>query len=194
MEITKVNNSDIAEISKLHKIAWSKDHFTYYFNINFLQKYYELLIKTEEYCIVAKENNEIMGYIIGGTKSKVAIDYFVKKHWFYLLWILVIHPKFIIEKFFGLINKLFNKTINKKGKIVTIFIILVNPKFQNKGIGQKLIENFEILLLENGINEYGLSVRKNNKKGEKFYFRMGFSEYSSNNYSIFFTKTINNKA
>ncbi len=94
------------------------------------------------------------------------------------------------EKIIGYV--LAGKINKNETKLISIAI---SPKFQNKGIGSKLIEHLFEEIKENNLNQINLEVRENNKKAIKFYKKMGFKEagekidyYENNEDAIYMTK------
>lgn len=61
-------------------------------------------------------------------------------------------------------------------------IIHVFPEFQNQGLGSQILQDFETLLLEKGVNEVTLHVFAHNKKAIALYKKQGYEIIST--YSI----------
>lgn len=65
--------------------------------------------------------------------------------------------------------------INQKGAYISL--ILVDNKFQNKGIGKRLIKLVENMCKLNSLEEIMLEVRDDNLNAQRFYFNNGFEIY-----------------
>ncbi len=71
-----------------------------------------------------------------------------------------------------------------------LFSIAVNTEIQSKGIGSLMLIKFETKLIEHQVKSYGLSVKKSNINGIKFYLKNGFEEEFSSGDSVFYEKIL----
>lgn len=69
------------------------------------------------------------------------------------------------------IGFLFARNISEESELLNIF---VSQKFRNKGIGNKLINNYVNLLKDRSIEKIWLEVRESNSVAIKFYKNIGF--------------------
>jgi ribosomal-protein-alanine N-acetyltransferase len=87
----------------------------------------------------------------------------------------------------------------KKGEKGIIFSIAVKRKWQNLGIGTKILENLLEILKKEGVKEILLHVRENNQRAISFYKNLGFEikerveRYYFNGHNAFLmVKTLSN--
>lgn len=179
----KADQIDLERLSKLHQKSFSAEHFTAHFSLKMLNEYFNFLLDFNEfnYVLYNQEKTELLGYIIAGSNTSVAINKFVKKNIFRIIITLVKSPVFILEKISGLFKKLFHSKESKASTRIQIFV--TNPEYKGRGIGNYLLTSFEDELRSNQINLYGLSVRQKNiiaiKFYEKNYFLIEFTTRSS---------------
>ncbi|MGQ9798934.1 MAG: GNAT family N-acetyltransferase [Ignavibacterium sp.] len=179
----------IGKIVSLHKQLFDKEHFTARFNEKLLSKYFNLLLTYSDYKICAFKEQELIGYLIAGRKLDYVLKKFSREHFFRLIILLFGNPRFLIEKFLDLMNKIIYK--NKKSKAdMRLFLIASKHDKNIKGVGKSLIENLENHLIEEAIVIYGLSVRKHNQKAIDFYKHLGFIEEFRTHKSIYFIKKL----
>jgi ribosomal protein S18 acetylase RimI-like enzyme len=86
---------------------------------------------------------------------------------------------------------LFRTNVNFKNKVpYRLFSIAVLSDSQSFGIGSKMISYLEECLLNMNIHEYGLSVKKSDKRAVKFYKRNSFSYEKTIQDNDFFIKSL----
>jgi ribosomal protein S18 acetylase RimI-like enzyme len=175
LRVKSIDQSDLLEICRLHKLSFDKAHFTSVLPERLLQKYYEKIIEKCEYGIIlyTPEGTGI-GFAVGGKDLSGLINPFIKNNFFQLLWLLIMHPRFLIEKVRGVLSLIFKKQNIISEAEVILLSITTNPDLEMKGKGSAVLAEFEKLLTQFGINSYGLGVRRNNKKAIDFYLRQGF--------------------
>jgi ribosomal protein S18 acetylase RimI-like enzyme len=189
MKFLPINEQNIHQIAVLHKKAFPKYHFTSRFSIKLLENYFRYLIKYLEFShMILGENNELYGYMIGGSKSSQAISAFNRDYGFQILIILLKNPSFIWEKILSILYGLFGKEA-KESKTFSGYIICVDPDIKVH-VGLALIKHFEKKLTENNINEYYVSVRSNNYKVIEMYQSMNFTKVKERRTTVVFKKTL----
>lgn len=173
--IRNINKEDLSSISLLHKKVFDKSYFSVYYSINDLNNYFKSLIKMNDYCFIAELNNKIAGYLIGGEKTQIAVDQFLLENRLRIVYYIFRYPKLMLIVLRKIFRKYFGDKKNSKTRL-RLFLIGVDPQFTRQGVGNKLIERFEISLRKNGFNCYGLYVKKNNYNAIKFYDKNGFQK------------------
>lgn len=187
----RINSEDLKNLVHIHKVSFSKDHFTANFNFNLLEKYYSCLINYHKYCIILEDDKkQIVGYLIAGYKVDIPIKNFIKKNFLSVSTALLTNPRFILEKLIEIFKRIFNLKKVEDENIVSVYIITMNPEVGYKGAGKILLEEFEKILLSENIDYYVLSVRKENKLAINFYKKNNFTLIGSNSNSLIFSKTI----
>ncbi|HEY6906031.1 MAG TPA: N-acetyltransferase [Ignavibacteriaceae bacterium] len=166
-EIRKASEADISSLVNLHSEIFNKTHFTSYFSKSLLRKYFQKLISKNNYCFVAyNASNNLEGYIISGNKTTEAVNEFINENRLAILKVLLLHPKFLFEKIFYFIFGRAKHTVSLR-----LLFIGVRP---GMGLGIELLEYYEKAISLDGLTEYGLSVRSDNKKAIEFYKKNGF--------------------
>ena len=190
MNIREINKNDIPGISVLHKKIFDKSYFSVHYPLKLLNKYFESLLSANKYnYIVEDDNNEPIGFVIGGYRTQSAVDDFMKKNSRGVLFCMIKYPKFIFIGIGKLIRKFYSKKIKSKAEL-RLFLIGVNPETNKKGAGSLLISAFEGALIKDNIDLYGLYVRRDNPNAIRFYERKGFVYEFGKHNLICYTKTI----
>jgi|ERR1035437_1373664 ribosomal protein S18 acetylase RimI-like enzyme len=188
MDIKQITPVDVPGIAVVHIASFPKDHITAHFSEKVLTLFLQKLISYEIYNIVASDSeNRVAGYLIAGYNYRKALIHFVKEHYLTVIKILLFSPAFIPDKIKSFFLK---KHKADPVPIVNLDIIAVNPLIKNQGIGSKLIEYFEGMLLRDNIREYILYVKENNESAIDFYKKRGFSIFGSNGSTLIMKKEI----
>jgi ribosomal protein S18 acetylase RimI-like enzyme len=188
MNIRQIEKKDVPAIALLHKKSFDMTHFTAFFSTELLSKYIRVLIDYNPYSYLAEEGDRILGYLIGGNQTAAALNYFLKNYYLKIIFTLLLHPGFIVEKMQSIllkINKVKVSDIEYK-----IYIIASLPEAQGRGIGKSLINYFENELRNKGINEYGLSVREQNINAISFYENNNFIRINKIHKSLYYKKIL----
>ncbi|MEP0861252.1 MAG: GNAT family N-acetyltransferase [Ignavibacterium sp.] len=189
IEIPTVSDDSIKKIAQLHKLLFDKDHFTSIFTEELLLEYFNLLLKYSQFKYVAVADDKYFGYLIGGIGLDEVLSKFSKENFKSLLFLLIKHPKFLKEKLQDLLMKIFPSSYESTAKM-RLFLIAAKHNEHIKGIGKRLIQQFEQDLIQNGIYLYGLSVRKHNSNAIDFYHQLGLVEEFQTSKSIYFIKNL----
>lgn len=173
MNVRKINNYDIESISKLHVEVFDKSYFSVYYSIPDLNEYFAKLVELNEYAYIAEAEDGIIGYLIGGFKTQEAVDIFMRMKRKKILFYVISNPKFIMVSIIKILKKAFSKK-DKSKENLRLFLIGVDPKKKNTGVGARLIKKFEEDIISAGHTSYGLYVRTNNSNAIDFYVNRGF--------------------
>lgn len=188
IEIRKMNFEDLDAVAQINKVSYNEDHFTSRFPLNMLRSYYEYILKLNEYAYVAVgDAGEVVGFVIGGQKTKEAINRYIKRNFIKLVGVILCNPSFIVPKMKGLFNRKPSKVSEAKTRLLSIAIA---DRFKGKGVGAKLIEGFEKGLLEKEVRLYGLSVHKSNIIAVKFYEKIGYRKEFETKEAIYYIKNL----
>lgn len=189
--IRKADKSDIQNIIDLHLSSFNKNHFSAVFSKKMLRRYFENLLDLNDFNFVYynDDKNELLGYVIAGYNSQEAVNKFIKNNYFAVLITLIKNPRFLSEKVSEVYEKIFGTKLDKKAKC-RLYLIAVNEHYKGRGIGKQLINYLENAILKQGLNLYGLSVRKDNEEAIGFYNRNGYEIEYENSKSIFYIKNI----
>lgn len=191
MVIKELKLEHLALICQLHRASFSNDHFVKYFSVRKTQEYFGKLILNNEYKFGAFDSNDkLIGFLIAGSKTRKTVDDFIWQNFIYLIFVMLIHPKFLIEKSLLLYERFFKSNYLGRSKIRLISIATDNSATE-KGVGKSLINHFENKIKEDKIITYGLSVRKKNEHAIGFYYKSNFMKEGETETSIYFIKKIN---
>lgn len=161
------------DFARIHHIAYSSNHFTSLFSLEKLKEYYKSLILSSDISLLVFSNDIALGFIVSGENVSIGIKKFTKSNRWYLIKLLLLNPKFLFEKLRAVVLNLFKKPHINSTKF-RLLSIAVDNNTQSVGIGHRLLQHFELILLGNEINAYGLSVRKENERAIAFYLKNGF--------------------
>lgn len=188
----------------MHKSAF-KDYQNVKIDGPYLKKFLKYFFENPgAICIIAKENNEILGYVFGsyyGYFNKLNIKLLP-----YLASTIVVRPKVLFLK--GFFESLFLKfkalfiktggteTVKSKFTRENTFSLVgigVNPEARNKGVGKRLMESFEqeVKKMNKGYKYLRLTVYTTNESAKNLYLKSGWTidlESSSEKSYIFFKK------
>jgi len=189
--IRRAGIEDINNIIDLHLRSFGKNHFSAILNKKLLKNYFTKLITMNKYCFVFYETdeNKLQCYLIAGFNTDEAVSSFTKENLMPLFLTLLKNPSFIPEKIIELFKNVFGKTKNKRTKC-RLYIISVDERCKGRGIGNEITKHLEYELRKDGIDVYGLSVRKDNKSAIGFYKKSGYTFDFENSKSIYYLKNI----
>lgn len=190
IKLRKANFGDLEEIARIHKSAYSSEHFSSLFSKEHLMQYYGLFIEHNEYCYVAEiENGSIAGFIIAGRKTGIAVNEFINRNRIAVFGYLLTSPKILFEKIISYVLSKLKKMEMSKASL-RLLSIATDDKNQGKGIGGQMIDQFESELKKANEMFYGLSVRKGNNRAIKFYDSLGFETEKLESDNLYFTKKV----
>jgi len=181
MNICLATKNDALEIAKIHKQEINQG-FLSQLGIKFLAKLYEAMILSKEsFVVVAKENNQIIGFISGCVNVKNFYKDFLKNHTFSAIIILL--PKFFN---FVTIKKIFETLKYSKRKEdnlpeAELLVIASKREFHGKGIALKTFECFINEMKKREIEQFKVIVGENLSRAIGFYEKMGFNFHSNTN-------------
>lgn len=192
MKVKTIGKEDLINVASIHKIAYNKEHFSSFFSLKMLEKYYaKILFFTNYNFIIYDEDKDIpLGFIIGGKEINKPVDEFIKENKLYLFFCLLKNPKFMIEKAKSIFYMLKGVHERKSSSEIILLSIAVDGICQKKGIGKILISTFEEALKKDNFDRYSLSVRKVNDKAIRFYESIGFNIEFETDESIYYFKNI----
>lgn len=172
MQACLATKQDALAIAKIHKKEIIKS-FLSALGLSFLRKFYEAVICHKgSFCIVVKDNSEIIGFAAGTSDIKSFNRYFFKNY--ALVLILIILPKifnpFVIKRIF---EDFFYLKKTKNLPKAELLAIAVKKEFQNKGLGAYLLQNFISEIKNRRVNSFKVLVGKDLGLSD-FYRKNGF--------------------
>jgi len=179
MNISLATKKDSVQIARIHKQEINQG-FLSQLGVKFLSKLYEATIMSKNsFVVVARENNQIIGFISGCTNVKNFYKYFLKK---YTLWaIIILLPKLLK---FATIKKIFEtlKYSRKKEENLPeteLLVIAIKKEFHGQGIAIKMFNFFVNEMKNKKIKQFKVIVGKNLSRAIGFYEKMGFKFHSN---------------
>lgn len=183
----------IAEIAKIHRLAYSKEHFTESFGSKKLIEYNQSLVRHADVTLVAMDGAKVAGFLIAGFRVSFGVKEFIRNNRLWLISRLAMQPSFFLQKASGILKSKFRKTTPSKAKF-RLLSVAVDPAFQGSGVGRLLFSKLEDELQRRNIEIYGLSVRSINTHALDFYKKFGFSVEREEMGSIYLFKQLRGKA
>lgn len=197
LSISPVQISDTAYIAQLHKLLFT-DHLLGQMPVSLIQKFYNCILSYPNIFLCAKQNNELVGFIMGGNADHINTcrKQFIKQYGLTFLWNTLINKnarRLFLKKYLTPKGELIYE--NKENESIQISLWLtsigINPNFQRHGYAQMLVSAFETELKHNHQNHlplcYGLGVQPDNFNAIKFYEKNGFTKkYQRHTISIFY--------
>ena len=183
-EIRPAIHKDLENISRIHKNAYSKIHFTSYFSLNLIHKYYSYFINnTDSKIFVLTKNKEILGFVVCGENISKQLTLFKREHRLQILKTVIINPFIVLKKvIISIFNKFFdNKTNFKEANFLILSIV---SSGEEKGIGSLILDYVKNYGLENDLEKIGLYVRISNIQAINTYLKNGYKivGYTSGQY------------
>ena len=179
LKIRPASLSDLNSIADIH-IRSFQGFFLTLMGRRFLEQLYRCFISySDGLCIVACENDEIVGFAAGALRPEVFFRRVKRRKWFAFtvaaLPAIFLRPHRILRR---LIAAIFSR-----GEVLTAYpnaallsSIAVEPRYEGKGIGRKLVSAFCQKIQDAGLNAVYLTTdRDNNDRVNKFYLQLGFS-------------------
>ena len=183
MIIRKAETDDLESICTIHHVAFDKNHFSTLLPDNLLMKFYSYLFSNNKYNYIALDNkNEILGFIVAGHKTGLAIDLFIRENFYSLLFLLLKNPGFLIQKMKYVFKKIFHREQFASMAGLRLLSIAVKKDSEHHGIGTELINHFEKDLIGNGESIYQNAIR--------FYLKNNFEIEKEEKDAIYFIKKL----
>lgn len=182
MIITTPQISDIPSIARIHSETF-KDFFLTTLGEKFLRTYYRSYFKcNESVLLVVKDTdiNELIGFAAGTAHSEGFHKRLIKKNLidFFVTGVLIIfsRPSALIR----IMKNLDKKTdVADDGNYAELLSIAILPQYAGKGIGKKILEEFEKNVKSKGGSRLALTTDfENNDSTLRFYKGCGYSVFN----------------
>lgn len=150
----------------------------------FLTTYYKVVLRhPETICLFAEnEHQKVCGYVLGRTNAKGYLKRIVKSAPLVFcaegIRLLFTRPKALLRLLNNLEKKRDDETIMDKQEYAEIGLIGVLPEQKGKGIGRKMLNEFEAILKDRGVSSLSLTTDAvDNDNTLKAYEAWGFQVY-----------------
>ena len=206
VEYRELSPGDALKAALLHVSAFP-DYFLTGLGIEFLKRYYEELIEQNKESVGAYSDNQLAGFIIGGSNLKPAQSNFYKRNFlfcFFSVGISVITSmhvrRGIFQRWTYLLDAIRSKIISGNDNFPAdssnyrILSIAVYPEFKGSGIAAGMLNKFNDDLSLRQVESYGLTVKKDNRRAILFYRKSGMAVEKENDKIIYFRKWLGNES
>ena len=215
MKLKIPNMDDLKSIAECHRIV-SPDSVASKMGRLYLVKIFKMFVTSPNYFIFYIErNNKCVGYCsgsldtiettgLGSTSSMIHYAFWegvislMIRPWLLFDKSIITKWPFIIRKIYERVKKIFRGkyyVIDKKNnsiKTVWIVVIGVHPEYRRRGIGSRLLIEFDNRVKEFGLLRGCLSVEKSNLGAINAYKKHGWVISSVNSSTCLMTKSYNN--
>lgn len=173
MKIVLAEKSDAFQIAKIHKAEINKG-FLSTLSVSFLKNLYLSIIDSDvNFCVVAKENNEVIGFISGVSDLDKFYSNFFKKYFFQSFFILFkkfFSISFIIKAFETLFYPIKESELPK----AELLTMAVKNQFHGQGIASNMFSEFVVEMKNKNTKLFKVLVGEELKPAIGFYEKMGF--------------------
>lgn len=173
MTISLAETKDAEAIAIIHKAEIRKG-FLSTLPISFLNNLYKAVIASKHsFCLVAKEDNEVVGFISGVTDLDKVYLYFLKKHFFQSCAILLprVFSTSFLKKIFETLWYPVKEKDMPKAELLTM---AVSSPFHGQGIAGRIFTEFVLEMQKRGIKSFKVLVGEELKPAVGFYEKHGF--------------------
>jgi len=197
IQLKQLKQDDCISAARIHLAAFPNSSLTK-LGVEAVKRYYlQQMVPTND-CIAvgAYDNGQMIGYIFAGIFHGVLTGFVNNNRWFLVTRVLF-HPWLVLNPMFREAIKLaLSKFKQKKSSHIktnmkkpdfVVLSIAVDPKVQQKGIGQLLMDYAEHEAIKRGFKRMVLTVNPLNKKAINFYEKnmwIRSSNHSGNNIEL----------
>lgn len=189
------NRNDIREIGIIHKKTFP-GYFLSLLNEKMITDFYYMYMKENDILFVARDDDQIVGFLLGIKQGALAGNMFKRKHFVYLFFRLIalcitLNPTALMK-----VKQMIKPPKNDyeplfaKKHDAFILSIGVLPQYRGNGIAKSLIMHFEPAIKALGMKEYGLAMKRDNDGARCFYERLGLSVEQATDKMVYFYKKI----
>lgn len=172
--ICLAEKKDALAIAQIHKTEISQG-FLSTLHISFLENVYSAIIESDaSFCVVAKENDRVAGFICGVTDLKKFYAYFLKNYFFSSI-VLLFRKFFSIQAIKKMIETLFYPVKEQELPLAELLTMAVSKQFQGQGIALKMFAEFLVQMKTRNIQEFKVLVGEELKPAIHFYEKNGFT-------------------
>lgn len=179
-DFTKIDlatKEDALKVAEIH-VQEIKEGFLSQLGEKFLEEFYRSIIASDSgFCVVARCNDEAVGFVSGCIDINQIYKDFFKKHT--LKAIRALFPKiFNLGRVKKIIETLFYPQKEKILPKAELLTIAVKSEFHGQGIAQDIFKEFVNEMKKRGVKEFKVLVGESLERAIKFYEKMGFKFHS----------------
>lgn len=171
MTISLAEKGDALAVAGIHKTEISSG-FLSSLSIAFLSRFYLALVQSPvSFCVVAKENGKVIGFVAGTTNLNTFHKYFLA-HYFFQSCII------LLPKIFSSFKKVLETLLYSKKKEslpkAELLTIAITKQFQGQGLGRLMLAPFIAEMKKRKIAIFKVVVGEELKPAIKFYEKNNF--------------------
>lgn len=177
MIVRLAKKEDARQIAEIHKQEISEG-FLSSLPLQFLIKLYEEIIVSKlGFCIIARENGNVIGFVAGTTNLNAFYRYFISHSFFRAMFILF--PQiFSFKSLKKIIESLIYPAKEKELPSAELLTIAVKKEFQGQHIAGDMLQLFIEEMKNSGVSIFKVLVGKELKSAIRFYEKTGFQYFS----------------
>jgi len=177
MILSLAHKEDIESIASLHAHAITTG-FLRQLGHSFLCYLYRIMIESDDtFIIVARENNQVIGFVSGSSNLKKFYTFFLRKSVFqlfpYMLHALLNGA--ILLKCIETLKYIVRKKKSVQLPLAELLTIAIKERYQGRGVAQELLKNFITEMSKRNIKKFKVVVGDNLLHAIHFYEKMGFT-------------------
>jgi len=173
INIGKATINEGIQIARLHK-EYISSGFLSSLGVPLLELIYKSMIDSEiAFCIVAKDDEKVIGFVSGTTSMSGFYKQFLKDNFFMACVLLIpksINPAFIKKILESLFYPFRIENSHPKAELLSI---VVDQNYQGKGVSRNLFLEFISEFRKKNVNKFKVIVGDNLIPARKFYEKMG---------------------
>lgn len=172
MEIRLINKEEIAGVVNVHLKAF-EGFFLSDLGGSFLKTYYDSIRKNDRGILLGSfENERLIGFCAGTSLSDGFNAYLIRRNFLQFsitgITLLFSKPRALYRLYKNL--KKTGTSITDSGNYAELLSIGIDPNFQGKGVGKRLLIQLELMLAKQGQNQISLTTDlHNNENSLQFY-------------------------
>lgn len=173
MNIELAKKEDALEVARIHKAEINKG-FLSTLSDNFIKNLYLAIIDSKDnFCIVAKENGRVIGFLSGVSDLDKFYSNFFKKY-FFSSFIILFKKLFSFSFIIKALETLFYPVKEKELPKAELLTMAVRSEFHGKGIASQMFTEFINEMKKRNISSLKVLVGEDLKPAISFYEKVGF--------------------
>jgi ribosomal protein S18 acetylase RimI-like enzyme len=176
MRVRDATTADLAAVAALHVAALPHD-FLSQLGASFLRQVYPTFLQSElGFLLVAEEEGRVVGFVSCACDTARFFRTTLRRRWPCLMLLalrrLLFHPRDLAR----LLGAWRYPTKNRALTMPELVSIAVEPRWQGRGVGRRLLNEFDQRLKQRRARRFFLTVGTDNRSARGFYAKLGFVE------------------
>lgn len=172
VQLRLATQADLPVLAHIHKVAYSRSHFTALLPDKTLVSYYGHFLSDGAEITLAVHGDEVLGFAVYGTQLPVRIAVFKKAAVRDILMTSICNPVIATRKLLNaVLARLTAKQVFAPADFLLLSIAVAKP---GRGVGGKLLRHLPLAAQQRGESVVGLYVNADNTNAINAYFSVGF--------------------